>query len=209
MRHPPTATQMTNLTKHLGATLLALTLVGCASGGKMKEAIGMAAEAVGLKKPEAQIEVGPKKVTLRVFASENLNAGAGKSPIALVVKIYQLRDSTAFEQTAYNQFLDPVKEKAALGDDLISSREVLVLPGQNYDLMETVQPPAGFIGVVALFHTPNTSRWRMSFEAKGSEKKGISLGAHACAMTVTEGLLVSKLAGEPASLSTVNCSAQQ
>jgi type VI secretion system protein VasD len=209
MHHLSNASLGTKLAKPFSIALLALSLAGCASGGKMKEAMGMAAEAVGLKKPEAPVDLGPKKVPLRVFASENLNAGAGKQPIALVVKIYQLRDSTAFEQTAYNQFLDPAKEKAALGDDLISSREVLVLPGQNYDLMETVQQPAGFIGVVALFHSPNTSRWRVSFEAKGSEKKGISIGAHACAMTVTEGLLISKLAGEPASLSTVNCSAQQ
>jgi type VI secretion system protein VasD len=206
MPYRPSNRDMT-LPATLLCLLLALNLAGCAATGKVKEAIGKAAEAVGMKTPAA--ETGPIKVPLRIFAGENLNAGSGNRPIALVLKVYQLRDSNAFEQTGYNQFLDAAKEKTALGDDLISSHEVLVLPGQSYDLVETTQPTAAYIGVVALFQAPTSSRWRLSFESKGSQKKGISVGVHACAMTTTDGLLVSKLAGDPGSLSTVNCTANR
>ena len=46
---------------------------------------------------------------------------------------------------------------------------------------------AAYIGVVALFRAPAGQRWRVSFSASEAQKSGITIGAHACALSVGAG----------------------
>jgi type VI secretion system protein VasD len=41
--------------------------------------------------------------------------------------------------------------------------------------------------VVALFRAPDGQRWRATFPAADAGKAGITIGLHACAMTVGQG----------------------
>lgn len=64
-------------------------------------------------------------------------------------------------------------------------KEVLLVPGQRYEVLEKVSGEAYFIGVVALFRAPAARRWRATFAAADAERGGITVGLHACALSVT------------------------
>jgi len=140
-----------------------------------------------------------------LLAGNNLNAGGDKKARALVVKVYQLRGTQRFEQVPFDSFLDESREKAALGDDLIKATEILLLPGQQHEVLEKVAPDGSQLGVVALFRQPADSRWRFTFDTKKAAKAGVTIGLHACAMTTTSPALTTQLSGDPHSLSSVNC----
>ena len=180
------------LKRHCRAILAAVWLLplmastGCAT--KAGEMVGKVFDTVGMTKPEAKdLSKIPWLVPLRIHAGENLNAGAGSTPLGLLVRVYRLKDATAFNAAPYESFLDPAREKEALGADLIESREVLLVPGQRYEVTEKMPREAGYLGVVALFQSPAPSRWKFAFESEKAQLSGIFIGALACALTVTKG----------------------
>lgn len=208
-RQHPTSSR-TFLRRILPTGLLAVMLLaGCASAGdKMHKAM----QAVGLSKPDpaaaSQVSVPIEtKIPLRIYAGTNLNAGQGRKPLALVVKIYHLRSSDRFEHVPFDTFLDNAREHQALGDALIDSHEMLVLPDQHYVTEEKMPAGTHYIGVVALFRSPAARRWRFLYDVEASKKSGITIGAHACAMSSTAGELLTSLMNDPASLSSVQCPA--
>lgn len=184
---------------------LALLASGCASQGGVGGMVGKTLEAVGLKGQTPREQAVP----LRLYAGDNLNAGKEKRGLALVVRVYQLRGVQRFEQAPFDSFLDEASEKAVLGDDLIKATEILLLPGQRHELIETVAADGSHLGVVALFRTPAANRWRFAFDTRKAVKDGITLGLHACAMTTTSPALVTALASPPHSLSAVNCAGKR
>jgi type VI secretion system protein VasD len=180
--------------------LCALLLAGCAGGG-----VGAALEATGLRKapelPDAQKP--PRAIAIRLHAADKLNVDARGQPLALVARIYKLRQSAAFEQAPYAAFLDPKAEQEALGADLLEVKEVTLVPGQRYEVTEKVTREAGYVGVVALFHAPAARRWRLAFTAADAEQSGMTVGLHACALSVGAGAKAT--ARDMNTLSSVRC----
>ncbi|NRR33130.1 type VI secretion system lipoprotein TssJ [Oxalobacteraceae bacterium] len=179
----------------------ALLLGGCAAGS----IAGAALEMVGMRKapelPDAQKP--PRHVAIRLHADSSLNAGASGHPLALVARIYKLRQGAAFQQIAYDGFLSAHRERELLGNDLLEVKEVMLVPGQRYEVVEQVTREAYVIGVVGLFRTPAPQRWRLAFAAADAERSGITIGAHACALSVAAGTPASGQAGQP--LAGVHC----
>ena len=166
----------------------ALMLQGCAAG----TVAGAAMEIVGMRKapelPESQKPA--RNVAIRLHASPNLNAGAGSQPLALAARIYKLRQPAAFQQMPFDGFLSQHDERTLLGNDLLEVKEVMLIPGQRYEIVEKVTREACYIGVVALFRAPAEQRWRLAFAAGEAEKSGITVGLHACALSAGAGAAV-------------------
>jgi type VI secretion system protein VasD len=162
-----------------------LALQGCAAGS----IAGAALDIAGLRRPPElpETQKPPRNVAIRLHASPNLNAGAGSQPLALATRIYKLRQPAAFQQMPFDGFLNMHTERALLGSDLLEVKEVVLIPGQRYDIIEKVGREAYFIGVVALFRAPAEKRWRLAFSASEAEKSGITIGLHACAMSANAG----------------------
>ena len=179
---------------YLLCSLLLMSVCGCTTVSAVS-AIGSVAnaalEATGLKKPDVP-EVPdalklPRTVSIKLHASEALNLDSAGRPLAVVTKIYKLRQVAAFQQASYDTFLNPQKEKELLGADLIEAKEVTLVPGQHYEISEKVSREAYYIGIVALFNNPAPLRWRVNFATEPAEKSGIIVGVHACALTVGTG----------------------
>lgn len=169
-----------------------------ASSGSVLETLGgykdKALEAIGLKKPEPpkapelpEIQLPDRKIRWRLHASDSLNVLPSGESVALLTRIYKLRSPNAFLQAPYEVFGDPVKEKAQLGDDIIATREVQMIPGQQDEVTDQTAREARYIGIVALYRHPATQRWRYAFRSESAEKSGLSIGLHACAMSVQVG----------------------
>ncbi|MRW89094.1 type VI secretion system lipoprotein TssJ [Duganella sp. FT80W] len=130
-----------------------------------------------------------RSVAIRLHAGPNLNAGANKQPFALAVRIYKLRQPTAFQRMPFDAFLSMHSERELLGNDLLEVKEVMLIPNQRYEMLEKVTREAYYIGVVALFRAPSTDRWRITVPAADAEKSGITIGLHACAISTGDSLV--------------------
>jgi type VI secretion system protein VasD len=161
------------------ALLLASILGGCAGGGL---------DAAGLRKP-AQLEAmkAPRSIALRLHAAPKLNADAQGRPLALVARVYTLRQNAAFEAAPYATFLTPGADRDSFGPDLVEVKDVTLVPGQRYEVVEKVPRDAAYVGVVALFRSPAPQRWRMSFAAAEAESSGVTVAVQACALTAGAG----------------------
>ena len=168
-------------------------LGGCAAGVSLVGAAASTAlQAAGLGNPPVpDSQKPPREIALTLAAAPNLNAANDNHPLAVVVRLYALKDSTSFQQAPFDTFTDPAKEKSTLGTDLLSVREVTLIPGQHYQMTEKVTREAQAFGVVALFRDPALQRWKFAFDPAKSEKSGIMIGLHNCAMTVTNGSVIS------------------
>ncbi|WP_231570398.1 type VI secretion system lipoprotein TssJ [Achromobacter sp. RTa] len=188
--------------------LIAATPVisGCAAVSAIGAVAGMTGgvmDMAGLKKdPNAPVDV-----KLAIHAGENLNASSGQ-PMAVVTKIYYLKNAEAFQRAPLTQLVDTDGEKSALGDSIIASREVTLTPGQRYENLEKVPKNAAYIAVAGLFYAPAPQRWKYVFEVETAEDTGIVMGAHACAMTVVTGKITlppGVPSFDPARLGSVQC----
>jgi type VI secretion system protein VasD len=191
----------------LGLITILLSMSGCVTVDAVTAVADAAMQVTGIKKPAApelpDSQKAPRTIQINLHAADNLNADASGRALALVAKVYKLRQNAAFQQATYDTFLNPQKEKEALGTDLLEVKEITLVPGQLYHAEEKVSREAYFIGVVGLFRTPAAQRWRATFPADAVEKTGITIGMHACSLTVGTGLTIN----EPIQnkLSTVRC----
>jgi type VI secretion system protein VasD len=183
-------------------------VAGCSttSGGLQKISDG-ALEVVGLKTPEltAAELAAAKTITLRVVAGSNLNADPRGRGISLVVRLYALRDVAAFSRVPYEQLLDQVREKAALGADLVEVKEIVLAPGKQVTQIENIPAEGKYLAVVGQFLNPAPERWRFVFPVDANAKNGILIGAHECALTVSQGVLAGATVSDPGSLNAVRC----
>ncbi|TWI42991.1 type VI secretion system protein VasD [Pseudoduganella flava] len=161
-------------------------LCGCGTGVSLAGAV---LQVAGIRRPPElpDAQKPPRNVNIRLHAAATLNSGDAGPPLSIVARIYTLRQADAFERVAYETFTNAHTERERLGTDLLDVKEVLLIPGQRYEVAEKVSREAGYIGVVALFRNPNGQRWRAAFPAGEAEKAGITLGVHACALTVGQG----------------------
>lgn len=176
-----------------------LMLTGCQTVGKLGEGLGnmgdKALETIGFKKPEApQLPELPesakpaRRMKLKLAASDSLNVDSSGRSLSLVVRVYKLRSTTAFLNAPYETFGNNAKEKEALADELIESREIVLLPGQQQQINERWAREATHVGIVALFRAPAPQRWRYAFELETFQlDQGFVLGAHACTLSIASG----------------------
>ncbi len=165
--------------------MTATLLAGCANGGGA--APGGLLEAAGLRKPAPipESQLPERNVALRLHAAKRLNVDARGQSLALLVRVYKLRQRTAFEQAPYAAFLSPQAERESLGADLVEVKELTLVPGQQLELNEKLPREAGWLGVVALFHAPQMQGWRLAVAAPEAERAGVTVGLHACAMNAS------------------------
>ena len=153
----------------------ALKLVGL-------ETIETPAEIKAAKEVAAKL-APPPSMPIRIHAGEQLNSMRPGRALSLVMKVYKLKSHEQFLQLPYDAFTQPNLRS----EDVISTRELILLPGQRYEVEELLPPGTTHLGVVALFASPEEFRWRFVFDARQSAKQGITLGAHRCALSVAQG----------------------
>ncbi len=147
-------------------------------------------EATGLKKPEVSMPdaaLPARRIPFVLTASPSLNIDADGHSLALVVRLYQLKSADAFLSAPYQAFASPESEKQRLGAYLVDVREILLVPGQKMATTEKVVREAGYLGIVALYRSPSPQHWKLAFAAETAQLTGVTLAAHACALSVPRG----------------------
>lgn len=186
----------------LAACVLA---AGCSSAPRVGERLVETFQEIASRRDgDAQPDANGS-LRLRMHAASNLNGGSEARPLALVVKLFHVRDLEAFQALPFDTFLDEASIETGPTGSVLASREVLLLPGQRYDVHEPLSPGATHLGIVALFRNPAGNRWRFVFDSSAIESQGLLVGLHACAMTTPSQALVTRLGSPSHTLSATAC----
>jgi len=188
---------------------LVTLLSGCAgaSGVQMAgTAIGVILEASGVLKRDSDPSKRFKELSLRLSAGDELNTTTTGVSMSMVAKIYVLRSSERFGSLSYEQIGAAESDMLLFGEDLISVRELVLIPGKSYDVKLSVPGDATALAVVGMYRAPYANRWRIAFDAQKSLSSGIVVGAHACALSASTGTLISQISPDSTfSLVGVSC----
>lgn len=177
---------------------------GGAAGGAASVAASIVLSAMGVKTDPGPPP--PKTISVRVDTASNLNADAQGNGLSVILRIYKLKDAATFRQASIATLSDPETAKALLGQDLVESREELLIPGQYYLLKEKVDSKQGHFAIAIFFRKPNPERWKLVVANNDlTEDKPLIIGAHACAMNVTSGLADKKAVADRFFVSSAKC----
>jgi len=188
---------------------LVALLSGCAgaSGVQMAgTAIGVILEASGVLKRDSDPSRRFKELSVRLVAGNELNTTADGISMSMVAKVYVLRSAERLASLTYEQISTAESDKLLFGEDLVSVRELVLIPNKAHDIKLSVPGDATTIAVVGLYRAPYANRWRVAFDAQKSLSSGIVVGAHACALSASAGTLLSQISPDSTfSLVGVSC----
>ena len=127
-------------------------------------------------KPPVQIFY--TRINADIIATEDMNPDINGRPSPLVVRIYELKDTEAFEQTDFFTLYDD--EATTLEGHLIVREEIELTPGEQRELRRKLNEETKYLGIVAAYRDIDQARWR-AFEPINNKKVNaltIELGRH-------------------------------
>ncbi|MEO7206403.1 MAG: type VI secretion system lipoprotein TssJ [Steroidobacteraceae bacterium] len=111
----------------------------------------------------------PRVLKLSVAVSADANPDGQNRPSPIVIRIYQLKDDSAFKDADFFALYD--KEQATLAASLLSRQEFEVAPGAQKVVDYQLSPDARFVGVAAAYRNIRDATWRAEI---GSQDKGLA-----------------------------------
>ena len=106
-------------------------------------------------------------VTVSVQADSRMNF-VNDRPNAAVVRVYELTSRANFDRASRAALWRD--DSSALGGELISRRELTLLPDAHESLKIGLKKPTRFVAVAADFYDPQGEGWRVVYPAKSSKK---------------------------------------
>jgi type VI secretion system protein VasD len=116
---------------------------------------------------------GPPTLTATSVATAQINPDARKRPSPVVVRVFELKTSTLFEQADFVSLFE--KEQAVLGAELVSREEFVLRPGETKPLTKPLAPETKFIGVMVAFRELERARWRVVVPVVAGKKNVLSI----------------------------------
>ena len=113
------------------------------------------------------------KATLQASASVNPDARKRASP--LVVRIYELKSSAAFDAADFVSLYD--RDQATLAAEMVGREEFTLRPGESQPWEKTIGPEVRFIGVMAAYRDIERARWKTLIAVKPNMKNVITIKA--------------------------------
>lgn len=101
-----------------------------------------------------------QRLDIHAQAAPNLNPDAAGSALPVVVCIYQLKDRLEFSKLTFDQAASGRPEAEFLGPECLGRREVILAPDSACDATEELLPGLRYVGIVALFRSPDEGHWR-------------------------------------------------
>ncbi|CNI22041.1 type VI secretion system lipoprotein TssJ [Yersinia mollaretii] len=110
-----------------------------------------------------------------------VNADGEQTPLATMVRVYQLKDRKNVDSADYQTLLR--QADAVLKDDILASKSVLVMPKGNVTLDMPMDESAQFVAIIGLFNRPDMKEnsWRLVLsrdELDPDKPRTIELGSN-------------------------------
>ena len=113
----------------------------------------------------------PTSINAQIVASFEINPDANGRPSPLVVRIYELKSISAFNDADFFKLYD--EEVATLGGDLLSREEFELTPGESREIIHNAHEQTRFFAVVAAYRNIDQASWRASKELKLNSKNSL------------------------------------
>jgi type VI secretion system protein VasD len=131
----------------------ALALAGAVLSGCLGAASGAAGSLM-----DKMLEPGPTRLAADVVADDNLNPDYGGRPSPLVVRLYELKNTVAFENADFFALYEG--DVGALEADLINREEFQIKPGEQKEIERKLDPETAYLGVLAAYRDIDNAVWR-------------------------------------------------
>ena len=142
------------------SALVALLIAGCAAAPK----------------PVPQTEV-----TGVLQASANVNPSVSKRPSPLLVRVYELKSATAFNNADFISLYQ--RDQAELGVEMVGREEVTLNPGDSRPISKMSAPETRFVGVFAAYRDLDHAKWRGVLAIQPGQKQRIVITADELSIT--------------------------
>jgi len=103
----------------------------------------------------------PEPLRLVLKGTDRLNPGDKGEPLALAVRIYQLKSSNKISDASFNDILD--NDKTILAEDFVDMKELTLQPAQQLTPPVDRAEGAQYLAVVGLFRQPAGTSWRVLY----------------------------------------------
>jgi type VI secretion system protein VasD len=128
-----------------------------------------------------------EEYVIKGTATDRVNRDANGRPLSVVVRLYQLKDNKGFSRLGFDAVARGQREEDLFPKELESSQEMILIPGTTQSLTDKLSPDAKYIGVVAVFRSPDTrGGWRFLVDARAARKEGLNFTARECSFTLIQ-----------------------
>ncbi len=115
----------------------------------------------------------PTTLKAQLVAASAINPDLGGRPSPVVVRIYALKASSAFENADFFSLYD--NEQATLKTDLLARDELEMMPGGEKQISREFPPDVQYLGVVAAFRDIDQAQWRAIAPLKKESKNALTI----------------------------------
>lgn len=128
---------------------------------------------------------GPPTTGLRfiVDADELINPNSESQPSPVVLRVYELKSLSAFQQASFFELLD--NDTALLGQDMVAKREIEIKPGERQGFDRATPVDTHYIGVIAGFRDIAKATWRTSLELTPQQSGSVVVKVTAQAVSIS------------------------
>jgi type VI secretion system protein VasD len=102
----------------------------------------------------------PTQFSVSLSAAERVNVDARKRSTPVVVRVYLLKNATAFEAADFFSLYE--RDKEVLGDALVWREELVLQPGETRKLGMRNAGDGKVVAVLAAFRQVDRASWRAS-----------------------------------------------
>jgi type VI secretion system protein VasD len=118
----------------------------------------------------------------RVEAASGVNPSVNQRPSPLLVRLYELKAPTAFNQADFMALYSA--DQASLGGDLLARDELTLQPGESRPYTRTLNPETRHIGVFAAYRDLERARWRAIAPVQPAKRQTLLVRADTLAVSV-------------------------
>ena len=116
-----------------------------------------------------------------VQAAAGVNPSVSKRPSPLLVRVYELKGATAFNNADFVALFQ--RDQAELGADMVSREEIMLNPGETRPITKTLATETRFIGVFAAYRDLERARWRAIVAIEVGKKNNLLVRADELAIS--------------------------
>jgi type VI secretion system protein VasD len=114
-------------------------------------------------------------------AAAGVNPSVSKRPSPLLVRVYELKGATAFNNADFVALFQ--RDQAELGADMVSREEIMLNPGETRPITKTLAPETRFIGVFAAYRDLERAHWRAIVAIEVGKKNNLLVRADELAIS--------------------------
>ena len=125
----------------------------------------------------------PTELELSIEASPHLNPNSEGRPSPVVLRIYELNEISAFDNSDFFTLYDA--ESESLGKFIVFKQELEIKPGQKMKIERNAKAEARHLAVLAAYRDLDNSRWKGSLKLVPHTKSKIMIHLGSLSVSIT------------------------